>query len=567
MQTYDRKRAGRLLTLGIWGLLCSCAGHQDKTPATEKTSGAPRIVNIVNFIRQCEPRDTRITEDVLYQTVVKQIGLMRQYKLKGTFLLQYDALIDPRYQQLLKSLPVDSFEIGAWWEMPKPFVEDAGLPWRGQGPWDPRADVDFATGYTPAERKKLADTYMQKFKAVFGYYPKSVGSWFIDAYTLRYLYEQYGIVASCNCKDQIGTDGYTLWGGYWNQAYYPSVKNAYMPAQHAKNQIPVPVFRMLGSDPVRQYDDGLGTGRQGVVTLEPVYRFGGGDSAWVHWYFDQFVKGEPLAFAYVQAGQENSFTWSAMSKGLEIQFPLIAKLRDENKLQVQMLDSTGVWFRKNYPLTPAAAVTVNQDLDSSDRKTVWFDSRYYRANLLWENGTLRFRDIHLFNEELPSQYLTEKSTSRQSSFFTLPFVDGHIWSSKDQVAGLRLKALTDQKEVALQGSDPKVSSPEKGKLHISWPLTNVKGTLVMDFTEGQIDISLQGNPQLNWFFDLVVSSDARLPFTSISEKVVKAKFEDMNYLIKAVKGSFSQPGDSVVLRMLPEENQLSLDLRDGDADK
>src|SRR6476619_2951498 len=77
----------------------------------------PKIVNIVNFIRLLEPRDPAITEDVLYQTVVQQVAIMRKYHLGGTFLLQYDALIDPRYQTLLKSLPKDSFEIGAWWEL------------------------------------------------------------------------------------------------------------------------------------------------------------------------------------------------------------------------------------------------------------------------------------------------------------------------------------------------------------------------------------------------------------------------------------------------------------------
>src|ERR1700749_2423431 len=78
---------------------------------------SPRIVNIVNFIRLLEPRDPQITEDVLYQTVVKQIALMKQYHLGGTFLLQYDALMDPRYQKLLKALPRGSFEVGAWWEI------------------------------------------------------------------------------------------------------------------------------------------------------------------------------------------------------------------------------------------------------------------------------------------------------------------------------------------------------------------------------------------------------------------------------------------------------------------
>ena len=198
----------------------------------------------------------------------------------------------------------------------------------------------------PEEREKLVDVYMTDFKNIFGYYPKSVGSWFIDAHTLNYMYEKYKIVASSNCKDQYGTDGYTLWGGYWNQAYYPSKINSYMPAQHEKNQIPVPIFRMLGSDPVRQYDNGLGNNRQGVITLEPVYKDGGGDSAWVNWYFKEFVEGASMGFAYTQAGQENSFTWDAMAKGFEIQMPLIARLRDEKKIQVETLAESGEWFRE-----------------------------------------------------------------------------------------------------------------------------------------------------------------------------------------------------------------------------
>ena len=235
------------------------------------------------------------------------------------------------------------------------------------------ADVGFSTGYTPAERK-LVDIYMDYFKNIFGYYPKSV-SWFIDAHTLNYMYEKYKIIALPIVKT-VGTDGYTLWGGYWNQAYYPSKVNSYMPAQTETNQTPVPVFRMLGSDPVRQYDDkGNGSNGQGVVTLEPVYKYGGGDSAWVHWYFKVFTEGQCMAYNYVQAGQENSFTWAAMKKGFEIQMPLIAKLRDEKRLNVETLAASGEWFKKQYKLTPATSVTVNDDLGDSNEKTVWFNSR------------------------------------------------------------------------------------------------------------------------------------------------------------------------------------------------
>jgi hypothetical protein len=522
------------------------------------TKNRPKIVNIVNFIRLLEPRDPKITEDVLYQTVVKQVEIMKKYKLNGTFLLQYDALMDARYQKLLKNLPANSFEIGAWWEIPQPMVEKAGLKWRGRYPWDWHANIGFSTGYTPEEREKLTDVYMKDFKKIFGYYPKSVGSWFIDEHTLNYMYEKYHIEASSNCKDQYGTDGYTLWGGYWNQAYYPSKVNSYMPAQNAENQIPVPIFRMLGSDPVRQYDFGLGAQRQGVLTLEPVYPDAGGDQAWVDWFFKQFTEGESMEFAYTQAGQENSFTWDAMSKGFEIQMPLIAKLRDEHKLKVETLLESGRWFKNNYKVTPATSVTINEDLNESNLKTVWFNSRFYRANLLWEDGGLRFRDIHLFDEKLPSAYLTAKATSNECSFYTLPFMDGYIWSNKDELAGLRFKTMKNGKPVLLKGGKPKITNPVPGKLLIFWPLEAGLGQLTMELDEKKLEITVTGLASKNWFLDMNVGKNAKLPFQKIGASRVDCQFENLNYSITTPNGKFSVPDENHVMRITPTLNSLAL---------
>ena len=522
--------------------------------------GNPKIVNIVNFIRLLEPRDPKITQDVLYQTVVKQVELMNQYKLGGTFLLQYDALMEPRYQTLLKSLRKDSFEIGAWWEIPQPLVEKAGLKWRGRFPWDWHADVGFSTGYTPAERERLTDVYMADFKQVFGYYPKSVASWFIDAHTLNYMYEKYGIVASANCKDQLGTDGYTLWGGYYNQAYYPSKINAYMPAQNAENQIPVPIFRMLGTDPIRQYDNGLGNKRQGVVTLEPVYPEAGGSETWINWYFKELINGEDMEFNYTQAGQENSFTWEAMEKGLSIQFPLIAKLRDEKKLRVETLEQSGRWFKEKYKVTPATSMTVNEDIEGSDLKTVWFNSRYFRANLLWENESLRFRDIHMFNEKFPSIYEKQRATKNEVMFFTLPVVDGNVWSTTSEQAGLNFRALLNGKDVLLQGGQPTIKSTAPGKLYISWPLTNASGTLEITMDERQIEMKVAGNDALKWYLDLSSSGQATLPFKKIGKSRIDSSFEGMKYAVTATVGSFSNPKGNTVFRMQPQNQKLVINL-------
>ena len=518
----------------------------------------PKIVNIINFIRLCEPRDEKITEQVLYDTVAKQVEIMQKNNLGGTFLLQYDALVDTRYQTLLKSLPDDSFEIGAWWEITQPHIEKAGMKWRGRYPWDWHADVGFATGYTPKEREKLVDVYMTDFKQIFGFYPKSVGSWFIDAHTLNYLYKKYGIVASCNCKDQVGTDGYTLWGGYWNQAYYPSKLNSYMPAQNAKNQIPVPIFRMLGSDPVRQYDTGIDGSWQGVITLEPVYPKAGGDENWINWFFREFVNGQAMEFAYVQAGQENSFTWNGMAKGYEIQMPLIAKLRDEGKLKVETLAESGLWFKKNYKTTPATSVTVNQDMPGSNRKTVWFNSRNYRTNIIWEDDTLRIRDIHLFNENMPSDYLTERVDTNECKFFTLPVVDGFLWSSKGNLAGLRLKANIDGKDVLVKGEHIIVENPALGKLRITWPLTTTSGILYVNIDENQIAMNMDTAEPLDWFLEFTAADNKELPFQEITPDKVTCRFMKMDYSLNVKKGIFSKPDSNAVFRITPESDTLIL---------
>lgn len=530
-----------------------------------KQKPAPRIVNVVNFIRLLEPRDpNRITEDVLYETVVQQVEQLKRHGLKGTFLLQYDALIVPRYQELLKNKMYPGSEVGGWWEITQPHVEAAGLEWRGRYPWDWHADVGFATGYTPEEREKLVDVYMEKFKDVFGTYPSSVGSWFIDAHTLAYMYDKYHIIASCNCKDQIGTDGYTLWGGYWNQAYYPSRKNAYMPAQTRDVQIPVPVFRMLGSDPIYQYDTGVGGSTQGVVSLEPVYGPGGGNRRWVEWFFRSMFEEPCLTFAYTQAGQENSFTWNAMKKGLEIQMPLLEAYQKAGTIQVETLAESGAWFRKQFPVTPPTAITTLSDYKDNDRKTVWYNSRFYRSNLLWEGTFFRVRDIHVFNEAYESDYLRKAGSSNQCVYTTLPVVDGCMWSTANNHAGLRLKYRNAAGQmVEAQGGDPVVT--EKGSvLNVAWPFEQGKGTLNIRFLEKQMEITCQSSDKsLDWCLEMSVAPDARLPFVTLSGPKVLANQKGFDYAVSCKGGSFvdcRSLSENTVFRIEPEGRKIILSL-------
>jgi len=536
-----------------------------KTNAKEQEKIAPRIVNVVNFIRQTEPRIAAITDEVLYNAVAEEVKLLNQYGIKGTYLLQYDALISPSYQKLLKNDVLSGTEIGGWWEITKPHVEAAGLKWRGEYPWDWRANVGFSIGYTPKEREKLVDVYMEKFKEVFGKYPTAIGCWFIDAHTLAYMSDKYHIVASCNCRDQIGTDGYTMWGGYWGQGYYPSKRNCYMPAQTKGAQIPVPVFRMLGSDPIYQYDLGIGGQHQAVITLEPVYGNAGGSKPWVEWFFKSMFKDPCMTFSYTQAGQENSFTWGAIKNGLEMQIPMLAELKKNNQIRIETLSETGKWYKDHFEMTPPTAISALSDYTGNNKKTVWYNSKYYRANLLWEGNTFRFRDIHLFNEKFASDYIDKPCTTTNYSLMTLPFVDGNVWSSEQKLAGLRL-FYTDKngKMTEAKGGTPKITN-QANRLFVEWPLEMQGSSFMMTFDQDKVSMKcVTGNQStIKWYLELSVVPGTKLPFTGIYSSYVDASEKSFDYKIFCKGGKFvdTRNTDGKIFRIEPTTKEVSLSFK------
>jgi len=501
----------------------------------------------------------------MFDAVQKQIKLSNQYNFPTTFLFQYDALINPEYQQLMKTQLNSESELGAWWEITQPHVEAAGIKWRGEHSWVSTANVAFTPGYTKAEREKLVDVYMEKFKEIYGKYPKSVGSWFIDSHTLQYMYDKYKIVASCNCKDQVGTDGYTLWGGYWNQAYYPSKTNAYMPAQTEEGQIPVPVFRMLGSDPMYQYDAGVGTNYQGVISLEPVYRDSGKNKNWVEYFLESNVNEPCLAFGYAQAGQENSFTWAGMGEGLEMQFPIFDSLRTAGKIKIQTLEESGKWFKEQFPVTPATAITTLKDIRNEGDKSVWYNSRYYRANIFWERNGFCFRDIHLFDEKFESEYYNTPGTGNQFFYYTLPVIDRFHWSTPEDKTGLRIIKTENngnKSEVILV--NPVVTEPSESVLQVeSTDKDGNKFTLI--FHEDKIDISCTPREKnFNWAMELKVPQEriGRLPLKDYKKSSITAEFRGYNYMVDCKKGSIVKGNDNdFSFRMIPSDNNLILNCK------
>ena len=202
------------------------------------------VVHIYQFVRMSHIEPSRFIRDD-FETIQKEITLVKQYGFPGTYALKYDALMDPRYQALFRDQLDECDELSVWWEITEPLCRRAGVPFRGKvSPvYDDRVDSAYCVGYEPEERKRLLDAYMADFHQVFGRYPKTIGAWVLDSVTLGYGAEQYGLLGGAICRDQLGTDGFTLWGGYPNGIYYPSRKNEFIPAQTRQEQLPPKVVR------------------------------------------------------------------------------------------------------------------------------------------------------------------------------------------------------------------------------------------------------------------------------------------------------------------------------------
>ena len=398
------------------------------------------IVNIYNFIRKSHQDPSEFIPDD-FETIRNQLILMKQYGLPGTYALKHDALIDPTYQALLRDYLDENDEVSAWWEISSELCYRAGITFRDsrqEEEYDDRVDSAYSLGYSPEDRKRLVDAYMADFYAVFGKYPKTIGSWVLDNVTVSYAAEKYGLVGACICRDQLGTDGFTLWGGYPNGMYFPCKKNIFIPAQTEENQLKVPVFRLLGPDPIYNFEADARDGLQGVYSLEPAW-LPGRDPKFISWIFSCITDEDSLGIGYAQVGQENNFLWENIRPGFEPQLKHVMVLNKEGKIRIETMAQSAQWFAGQYRITPPLSYQAKTDwIDGTDITAQNYASCNYRVSLLGEKGSLRIRELFQYRENYPSRYLDAPMKNTKSLFDALPVLFPQIWGGVKDRAFIRL---------------------------------------------------------------------------------------------------------------------------------
>jgi len=400
------------------------------------TTNIPGRANIVNFIRF----DHGMT------TVEGEMREVLKHGLPATWLLQYDALVAGPYVEYLKGQVAANHEIGLWFEVNQRHCLDAGVRFRGEVPepsntfntenWDHHSQAMMPCGYTQEERIRLIDTMMRKFFSIYGRFPMSVAGWYIDSFSLNYLWEKYHICASANCKDQWGTDGYTVWGAPYHAFYYPSKCHAMMAAGSRDTQIGVPVFRMLGNDPVNAHHAILETNGQPVYTLEPAFpNQGGGNPEWVRRYFDLMLDPTTRPFAYFQVGQENSFSWEGMKKGYAFQLDELIRRRDQGQLVVETMGATGQFVQRHFSETPVGMLDARDNLLSRPTRAIWYHSKNYRAQALYSDRRFEIVDLYRYACGQEEPYYHRPVRTWNAIVTAMPVIDSFLFGSRWVLAG------------------------------------------------------------------------------------------------------------------------------------
>lgn len=418
-----------------------------------------KVVNVVNFIRTLDPR---IPREEAKRIVREEIALCRRYGFPNTIPLQYDALLDAEYLALVRPEKDNpNVEFGFWFELCRAFVERCGMTWRGRPgwEWDWYIDPGFLMAYTQEERRRLVDEGMRAFKAEFGHYPKVVGSWLLDAYSMDYMATKYGVDAFPICREQDSTDAYGLRGGYSNGIYYPSKRNMLSAARERANAVGSPVFKILTPDPIYNYSRpdwfyaDFPFKQNNCPTLEPVWPSGHTPRI-IDWYLRKYLD-EPglLNVSYMQVGQENFFGWDNLRAGLEYQFAKLDELRRTGRVTIEKMGETAAWFKRTHPVNCPQTQVALDDWAGTGRKSVWYNCARYRANLYLYKDRLYFRDIHVMDDHYAEPFLDRVCRGKIALYYTPPIVDEYLFRTNGLSGMMAFDGRFERLEVAGAGTD------------------------------------------------------------------------------------------------------------------
>lgn len=340
--------------------------------------------------------------------------------LPATWPVTYDVLTHKDFVDALKKLNADQ-ELGVFLEVTPKLALDSNVVYNQTDGWH-RATSLFLSGYSQVDRKKLIDTVFKKFKATFGYFPKSVGSWWTDAYSLSYMQKKYGITSTLNVSDQYDLDGYQVWGTWWSVPYYPNKINAAEPAQSIKNKLDVVTLRWAPRDPLNGYKS-PGTFPASMYSTQD-YQTVGINPAYFNDLIQTFAIQQPQnQFGHATIGLEGDMGEKGYVE-LAYQLDRVKNLADNNAITILTIKQFSSWYRKSFPnLSPNHMIQADDPLGKGNKKAIWMQTPFYRIGLTYEPATEKTQivDLRSYQDNFQEPFYKEPNKQLNLSI-NLPFI-------------------------------------------------------------------------------------------------------------------------------------------------
>jgi hypothetical protein len=244
------------------------------------------------------------------------------------------------------------------------------------------------------------DTF-ERFKKVFGFYPTSTGSYFMDAELINYIKEQYPMVkiAVAACFEEgpkvfrhTNNTWYTLLdGGPWT-AWIPSKKCSHAIAENEEDDSGIVAVPHLSRDLLGVMDnsgDMFGTHPQNIIRgmayeddrLPFMYNL-------VDQYqvMKRYNKGFSYNLVYVGPGwMGKAGRWECpyriLKKSYEDFIGYYKKLKIEGKVEDMTMSEFGDWFRKNQPRSGPLCGLWKDTIFGTKNQCFWYADSAFRVQI------------------------------------------------------------------------------------------------------------------------------------------------------------------------------------------
>ncbi len=363
------------------------------------------------------------------ESIKAQYKIIKQNKLPATWLFTFDVLDNPKAVAVAKEMDIKQ-EKGIFLEVTPAFALASKIAYNNSGFWH-FANSVFLSGYVPADRVKLIDAVFEKFKSDFGYYPTSVGGWWVDAYSLSYIKEKYGITAHLGLADQLSTDGYEVWGEYWSSPFYPSKNHTGIPAATNDSKLDVVELEWAPRDPLNGYKDSKYSTQD--------YPLMGQNFDYFERLVRLFAGQHDNQFGQITLGLEGDFPAESYSETSEFakQMGLVRKLADEGDDTITNMKDFSSWYRKQFPGVSPVQVIKTDDLLGTNEKLIWYNSPNYRAGIRYDATSQKTEivDLRIYQPDFQEPYFSLPNTNKDLTIY-IPSVIDHstdpqtVWDLK-----------------------------------------------------------------------------------------------------------------------------------------